>query len=454
MSETAKIYQAGTLRYTRRRLVGLFAVLLLGDFCVSIFESIFQPFMPMYLKQFHASNSFIALITVSTAGLMNLLFLPNVSMWTDRTRTRFGRRIPFLMWSAPCTALSLLLIAFAPDIAGWLHHAGLGLQIASLVTVTLGTLTLFIIMWHFFNMVLLNVHNFIIRDVVPIELTALFLALFKPVGGLGHFVFDRYLFKYMLDYPKTLFLSVGAIFLVSFALICLFVKEGEYPDPPARDAGPNVFGTFLTYFRECLSLPIYRNYFIAYAIVLLGTSPVASFLVLFAKETLGLEQQAIGTVRSWATLATLLVYLPLGYLCKWFNPFRVALASLLAAMVMRVLAYFFIHGETSWLVYSVVVTIPTAGWLLGTVSANMLLFPADKFGQFSSGLNAFGYGSLIITGYLVGWFMDLVGSNYRMLFVVSLLCYIAAIFPMLLVYRGWKRHGGPDHYVPPLPAGA
>jgi hypothetical protein len=92
------------------------------------------------------------------------------------------------------------------------------------------------------------------------------------------------------------------------------------------------------------------------------------------------------------------------------------------------------------------------GWNLAFNSVTMLLFPSEKFGQFSSALNVLGFGSSILGNILAGLFMDLAGSDYRMIFVWSLSWFALAMVPLMLVYRGWKLHGGPHHYIPPLPA--
>jgi len=81
----------------------------------------------------------------------------------------------------------------------------------------------------------------------------------------------------------------------------------------------------------------------------------------------------------------------------------------------------------------------------------MKLFPAEKFGQFAGAVNVFSCGALIVGNILIGVVMDLTHSNYRMAFFWTALISCIAIFPMTLVIRAWKQHGGHDGYVPPLP---
>ena len=90
-------------------------------------------------------------------------------------------------------------------------------------------------------------------------------------------------------------------------------------------------------------------------------------------------------------------------------------------------------------------------WGLSLAATSMKLFPVGKFGQFSGALNVFGCGALIVGNILIGALMDWSHDDYRMAFLWTAGISATAIFPMLLVIREWKQHGGPVNYVPPLP---
>ena len=83
-------------------------------------------------------------------------------------------------------------------------------------------------------------------------------------------------------------------------------------------------------------------------------------------------------------------------------------------------------------------SLPGMAWGLCLSATSMKLFPAEKFGQFSSGLNVFSCGALIVGNFLVGVLMDLTHSNYRMAFLWTAVISACAIFPMILVIHGWK----------------
>ncbi|SDT89164.1 MFS-type transporter involved in bile tolerance, Atg22 family [Verrucomicrobium sp. GAS474] len=443
----------GTLRYTRRGLLVLALWLLGGDFAFVFFESIFSRFMPLYLKDLHASNALIGIMTGSFAGIVNILFLPQISQWSDRHRGRFGRRIPFLLAVAPLTVASLVGVGFAPEIAAWLqaHAPGRLAAVASETTVVLSLLCVFVVSFHFFNMVLVNAYGWLLRDVVPQELMARFLSWFRIVGTASTFCFLWIVFPHMEAHRKGIFAGIGLFYLAAFLLMCAKVREGTYPEMAPGKARPGLLQSFLPYFKECLRFPIYRHFFAASVLGVLATACAGPFAILFARETLGFDMDSMGKLLAWGAAASAAVYFPMGWLCDRFGALRVALLALVVLVLVSLLALFLVHGQRSYLIYTVVWALPTVGWTLGSYAAMMKLFPKEKFGQFSSASNVFGCGALIVGNYAIGRFIDLVHGDYRMTFLWSAVLFALAIYPMSLVYRYWKQHGGPDNYVPPLP---
>ncbi len=448
-----KVYSAGTLQYTLRGLVVLFLWLLWGDFAFTFFEQIFGRFIPLYLKDLHASNSLIGIMTGSFAGLVNILFLPNISQWSDNYRSRWGRRIPFLYVVTPLTVGALVAVGFAPEIATWfdihiLFHLAPAVSITTVILTLLCTL---VVSFHFFNMVLVNAYNWLLRDVVPLELMARFLSWFRIVGTVSSALFLWFVFPHVIAHRKEVCLGVGVFYLISFMLMCRHVKEGEYLPPPPVEDRPGILKSFAIYFRECLSIPIYRNFFIAFVLATCAGSCAGPFTVLFNRDTLSISMDNMGKVFAWGSAASAVAYLPMGWLCDKYSALRVVLLALVGQILGAIGTYYLVNDKTSFLICTLIVAIPGVGWGLGSQAMTMKIFPEEKFGQFSSGLNVFGCGALILGNYLVGQFMDLVHSDYRMIYFWSAALFALSIFPMFLVYRGWKQHGGPHHYVAPLP---
>ncbi|HEY8966027.1 MAG TPA: MFS transporter [Candidatus Methylacidiphilales bacterium] len=447
-----RLFRAGTLSYTRPALASLFFWLFWGDFAFTFFEQIFRRFIPLYLNEIHASNALIGILTGSVAGVMNILFAPYVSRWSDRLRTPLGRRIPLLYLATPLTVLSLVGIGFVPELAGWIERhflvrlapgiAAGGVGIALLCSLSVS--------FHFFNMGLVNGYNWLLRDVVPLEVMARFLSWFRVVSTLGSCFFLWWVFPHILTARHAVFLGVGVCYLVSFLLMCRNVREGDYPPPDDADS-PGLVKSFTLYFRDCLRVPLYRYFFMAWVCAELATSCSSPFSVLFAKANLHLDMAAIGKIFAVSQIVSAVVCFPAGWLGDRFHPMRLAFAGLAGWGIAALAAFAFVGGEAGFLAYNVLGSFPAACWALGSMAASMALFPVERFGRFASALNVFSCAALIFGNYGIGKLMDFVHSDYRLAFLWSGIFYGLAIVPMALAYREWKRHGGPDAYVAPSP---
>ena len=447
------LFRTENLAYTRGGLVALSFWLLWGDFAFNFFESVFVRFLPIFLKDLQASNTLIGVMTGSFAGMVNVLFLPGISRWSDNFRSAIGRRIPLLYMVTPPTVFAVVAIGFAPEVGGWLFDH-LSLHLPSSVTkggLILGLLCALTVSFHFFNMILVNAYNWLIRDVVPLEVMSRFLAWFSIVGTVSATLFLWFVFPHLMTHRKEVFLAVGLFYLAAFSLMCRNIKEGEYPSPSLSEDRPGFLKTFVVYFRECLQVPLYRNFFIVYLLVTTALNCASNFLTLFASDTLGLDMVNMGHIFAWTSAVSLVFFYPIGWLCDRFSPMHVVLGAISSMCLVSIMAPIFVHNQNGYLVYSLVFSLPAMAWYLSQRAASMKLFPVEKFGQFSGGLNVFGCGAVIFGNVLIGALMDLTHSNYRMAFLWTVAISASAIFPTILVIRGWKAHGGPHHYVPPLP---
>ena len=91
---TPALYTIGTLSYTKRALIMLFVWMLWGDFCFWMMEALTPTLLPLMLKNHNANNLTIGLLVGSLPSLLNFIINPIVSTSSDRTRSRWGRRIP------------------------------------------------------------------------------------------------------------------------------------------------------------------------------------------------------------------------------------------------------------------------------------------------------------------------------------------------------------------------
>src|SRR5690606_39321239 len=93
------------LNYRQTMLIGL------GFFTISMVWGIYNIAMPIYLDDLGLSG--IAVGAVMTIDkIFAVIFLPIFGALSDRTNTRYGRRMPYLLVGVPLSALAFILIPF------------------------------------------------------------------------------------------------------------------------------------------------------------------------------------------------------------------------------------------------------------------------------------------------------------------------------------------------------
>ena len=89
----------------------------LGFFSVSLVWPLYNIYVPIFLRDFLDSQFQInAIMTLD--NLLAVFMIPFMASLSDRTQTRFGRRMPFLMVGIPLSAIAFILL---PNYTTFLH---------------------------------------------------------------------------------------------------------------------------------------------------------------------------------------------------------------------------------------------------------------------------------------------------------------------------------------------
>ncbi|HEY8966631.1 MAG TPA: MFS transporter, partial [Candidatus Methylacidiphilales bacterium] len=147
-------------------MVVLFFWLMWNDFSILLIEQL-TSLTGILFKDHGASNVQIAFFG-SLSGLVSMWLNPWFSTWSDRLRTPYGRRRPFLLVATPLFALSLMTIPFMPDFYhGIARH---GCVAAVMAHVPIDGAVLFIgiacFVSGFFNAIVLALFSYLYWDVV------------------------------------------------------------------------------------------------------------------------------------------------------------------------------------------------------------------------------------------------------------------------------------------------
>ncbi len=430
-------FKIGTLSYTKLGLVTLFLWILWGDFCFTLMGFIKPNILPLMLRDIGASNQWIALISISIPNLMTMLIAPIVSFRSDRFRSRWGRRIPFLFAGTPFLALFLILLGFSEPIALWLHGVLQAGNIAiSPHLVTLGAIGFFVICSQFFELLVSAAYYCLINDVVPEAFLARFLALFNIVNRMANFIFCMFILGNALTHTRAIFVTISLMYLVSFLLISWRVKEGSYPPPPPQD--PGRAGSVKTYFRECFGRRYYVYFFLG--VTFYGVAGTVGVFQVFFIQSIGMTLDQYGKIAAWTGLPIILLMYPAGALVDRVHPIRAILLCLIGYNLSSLAMFLAVHGLMSYAITASLGVILTAVFNVAYLPLYMRLLPKDRYGQFASAAALLGSAATILFSYIAGAFMDW-AANYRLIFVWSLVFQSLSFLFLYLVYRHWRIHG-------------
>src|SRR5215213_3887886 len=91
------------------------AFLGMGFFALGPVTGLYDAFMPIFLGKMVTSATLIGLI-MGLDNLLALIFFPWFGALSDRTETRVGRRLPFILIGMPLTAVGMLALPFGRDL--------------------------------------------------------------------------------------------------------------------------------------------------------------------------------------------------------------------------------------------------------------------------------------------------------------------------------------------------
>ncbi|MGD1000392.1 MAG: MFS transporter [Candidatus Brocadiia bacterium] len=463
IADTNARYRVGTLQYTKAGLAWVFLMLLWGDFVFQLMESVAPSIVPLRLKQLGISDFLLPIVTATIPNIINTMLNPVISTASDRYRGRFGRRIPFMLFSAPFICGALVLLAFSTEIGVWLHGRIGPMTGWSAGAVAILAMSVLWIMFTVLNMFATTVYYYFFNDVVPGMFMSRFFGLFRLVSSLAAVLWNYLIYQHALTHMKLIFLGAALVYFIGFLTMCLGIKEGKYPPAPAMGEG---FWTKLRiYAKECLSHRLYIYMFVHN--IFWSVSSACGTYTVFLSLSLGLTLKQIGSIAAAVNLVQMFLSYPAGMLADRFHPMRVMVWIKIGLVAIVPLNFVWLFGnfqpQTAFhiLIALAAVELPL-GLLYDTTRQpmQMLVWPKSRYGQFCS-FNAIVQAACgIVATVAAGLYMTAMrrafpdakwGTDYcyRMIPAWRLPFLCAALVFLLLMYREWKRLGGLKNYKVP-----
>ncbi len=385
-------------------------VLGFGFFGISLIWPIFNNFVPVFLKDDFALSATLIGFIMTWDNYLNLFVQPIVGERSDHTRTRLGRRKPWMLVGAPLAAIFFILVPLA--------RSPMGIMFAILLT------NLSMAIFRAPTIALLG-------DLFPAQQRSTANGVINLMGGLGAiaaFVIGGTLYALGRVTP---FVFGSVVLLAAITVVLLFVRE---PQMAAEEATREKGGGFAENLKEVLQASDRSGLMVLLAILcwFLGYNALETWISSFGKFSLGINEGRMAILTSGLALMFVIFAVPSGLLATRFGKRRIILIGISG------LTLLFLYGLVVSNQIMLILLLVPAGFFWALINVNSLPMVYDvggdaRIGAFT-GLYYFASSIAAIAGpQVVGVLIDLTGGNYRIMFIFSALFMLLAGMCMLRV---------------------
>ena len=257
-----------------------------GFFGVSVLNALYNSYVPNFLQsRFGLSTSVIG-VFMALDNIAALIIQPSVGPWSDRIRTKIGRRMPFILVGVPISAIAFGLI-----------------PVAAILPFFVACTTSFFLAMAFWRTPVVA----LMPDITPSEKRSQANGIINFMGGLGAiiaFLAGSAMYKINPGFP--FWVGSGLVILAAL-MVYLFIKE---PTEFVETERYNIIGSLVEVWKDRDKSTIRLLFAIFFWF--LGYTAIEAFFTLYAKNYLGLSEADGSRLLGHLSLLFVLFAIPSG----------------------------------------------------------------------------------------------------------------------------------------------
>jgi maltose/moltooligosaccharide transporter len=430
------------LNYKRTFLLGF------GFLGVSLMWVLYNSYVPVFLQA--GSPAFEGTPGATTAGfglsaalaglIMTLdniaafFIQPVVGVLSDRTRTRLGRRMPYILGAVPVAVIAFALIPMTvnripAELSGQTSQLG-------------GQLSLFMVVIGLFLLAMAAFRTPVIAlmpDITPSPLRSKANGVINLMGGVGALL-ATFGGAVLYGIDKVAPFLVGAVLMLIAAGIVFFAIKEPREYGAASDDEERWWDTV----KEIGAIPHEERKSLLLLLAAIfcwfvGYNAIETFFTSYGTFQLGVAESTASLLLGFFSLTFILFSIPGGILAERWGRRRTILTGLVALSVLLLLASFLPN------IYAIGAILFLGGVAWSLININSLpmivdIAPNDRMlGTYTGLYYISGTAAAIAGPILNGWIIDATGRNYTTIFWVAPAFMLLAIACMWFVTRGEAR---------------
>jgi MFS family permease len=297
---------------------GKIFVLGLGFGVISLTWAIYNAYVPLILESLMEGVSYLNTkvgIIMTLDNIAAISLIPLIGALSDRTWTRIGRRMPFLLFGMPIAAIFFAAIPYI-DFSIWVLTPVIVIMNIAMATFRAPTIAL-------------------MPDLTPSPLRSKANGIVNFMGGLGSIAFYGVFTTLFTEEKGNIYTDfpVASIIMIIVLLVLLItIREPrkEFVQSDKRQDG--IFKALLTVLREKEA----STKLLLGAIFLwfIGWNGVETYFTLYGTEVWGLEKDTAAQYLTYFSLAFLLMAIPSGFIASRFGRKKTIMLGLVGMFIM------------------------------------------------------------------------------------------------------------------------
>jgi MFS family permease len=378
-------------------------ILGLGFFAVSLVWPLYNVYVPIFLRDFLDSQFLInAIMTLD--NILAVSLIPVIASMSDRTNTRFGRRMPYLMIGIPISALAFI---FLPNYTSFLSF---------IVIITVLN----------FAMAIYRAPTVaLMPDITPPKLRSQANGIINFMGGLASVVVligGSFLYRANKNYP---FVMTAILLFFALGMLLKFIKE---PKVGVKSEEDRI--SIIQSIKDIINDTDRSSLYILIAIFFwfVGYQGVEATFSNYVVHFIGLSEADASLLLGFFALAFLISAIPAGFIGTKFGKRKTILVGIAGdTVIFLILATIGTIFPFNAVLMGILMMVGGIFWALININSYPYIVERTTEGKIGTytGLYYFSSSLAAITGPLiVGAFVDII--SFKSMFVVTALSYLAA----------------------------
>lgn len=402
----------------------------LGFFTMGMMDPLYDSFVPVFLNKYISSKGVIGSI-MTIDNIFAIFLIPIVSAISDRTRTKIGRRMPYILVTLPMSALFFALIPF-----GYLK--------------SLWALIVVIFFLNIFKQSARGPVVALMPDTVPADYRSEANGVINTMGGIATIIGSLFLAKLMdlsINLPiigntkdKLPFIIAGILVVLATIILFLTVKEKSREEGEKRVSIGNSLKLIFASEDKSAILILFSLLF-----WFLGYQGVLPFVTMYAMEFIGVTKGTAGISPGMVGLAYAIFAVPSGIVAHKIGRKKTISIALIGIFIIIMLIFFSkpfadslkIPKSIHLFIFWGLLFLFGIFWVSVITNSFPMLWQMatyDDMGIYTGLYYTFSQTAAILAPPIAGFLMDFFG--FRIVFIYTAICMLIAFILMQSVKKG------------------